>query len=188
MSIGKSLRFEVFARDGFTCQYCGRRPPEVVLELDHVHPASKGGSDDITNLIASCYDCNRGKRAKVLSQVAPRPDADLAFLKTQQELAEVRRYLAAKKKLDSLHSDVCDSIRTLWKTAIGNTLPTDTVLIPWIKKYGAEEVEASVYIAARKWGYGKYQAPDDYIYRKAVPWTGAILRNRLAKQREEMSA
>ena len=34
MAIGKTLRFEVFARDQFTCQYCGQRPPDVVLEYD----------------------------------------------------------------------------------------------------------------------------------------------------------
>ena len=51
MSVSKSVRFEIFARDAFTCQYCGRRPPEVVLELDHIHPRAKGGSDDLTNLI-----------------------------------------------------------------------------------------------------------------------------------------
>ena len=87
MSISKSVRFEIFARDGFTCQYCGRRPPEVVLEVDHIHPQSKGGTDDVINLTTSCYDCNRGKRAKVLGAIAPRPDADMAFLKVQQENA-----------------------------------------------------------------------------------------------------
>jgi 5-methylcytosine-specific restriction endonuclease McrA len=59
MAVSKSIRFEIFARDTFTCQYCGRRPPDVVLELDHIHPVSKGGSDEVINLITSCYDCNR---------------------------------------------------------------------------------------------------------------------------------
>lgn len=54
-------RFEVFKRDGFICQYCGRRPPEVILEADHIVPKSKGGTDIIENLITACYECNRGK-------------------------------------------------------------------------------------------------------------------------------
>lgn len=58
----KTKRFEVFKRDKFTCQYCGRRPPDVVLECDHIHPEAKGGDDEYSNLITACFDCNRGKR------------------------------------------------------------------------------------------------------------------------------
>lgn len=68
-SIGKTVRFEVFKRDSFTCQYCGNTPPAVVLELDHVIPVSGGGSDDIDNLLTACFDCNRGKGARQLGQV-----------------------------------------------------------------------------------------------------------------------
>lgn len=65
--IPKSLRFEVFKRDKFTCQYCGLSAPEVILEVDHIKPVSKGGTNDILNLVTSCRDCNRGKTNKVLS-------------------------------------------------------------------------------------------------------------------------
>jgi CRISPR/Cas system Type II protein with McrA/HNH and RuvC-like nuclease domain len=65
-SITKKLRFEVFKRDLFKCQYCGNHPPEIVLEIDHIKPVSKGGTNDIENLITSCFDCNRGKSDKEL--------------------------------------------------------------------------------------------------------------------------
>lgn len=65
--ISKKLRFEIFKRDSFTCQYCGRMAPEVILEVDHVLPVSKGGKNDMLNLVSSCYDCNRGKRDVKLS-------------------------------------------------------------------------------------------------------------------------
>ena len=61
MAISKKIRFEVFKRDGFICQYCGKHPPEVTLEIDHIQPKSKNGRDDINNLITACFDCNRGK-------------------------------------------------------------------------------------------------------------------------------
>ena len=35
--IGKKMRFEVFKRDKFTCQYCGRKAPDVILEVDHIN-------------------------------------------------------------------------------------------------------------------------------------------------------
>ncbi len=40
------VRFEVLARDKFTCQYCGRKAPDVVLEIDHFYPRSKGGASE----------------------------------------------------------------------------------------------------------------------------------------------
>ena len=49
MAIGKKTRFEVFKRDKFTCQYCGQSAPDVLLEVDHIKPRSKGGPDDIVN-------------------------------------------------------------------------------------------------------------------------------------------
>lgn len=50
-AVSKRTRFEVFKRDKFTCQYCGRTPPRVVLECDHVDPVAAGGSSDPANLI-----------------------------------------------------------------------------------------------------------------------------------------
>lgn len=60
-TLSKKIRFEVFKRDKFTCQYCGRMAPDVVLEVDHIKPVAEGGNDGILNLITSCRDCNRGK-------------------------------------------------------------------------------------------------------------------------------
>lgn len=59
--IPPKLRFEVFRRDKFVCQYCGACGPNVILEVDHVIPVSRGGTDDIDNLKTACFDCNRGK-------------------------------------------------------------------------------------------------------------------------------
>lgn len=68
-SIGNSTRFKVFNRDSFTCQYCGATPPSVVLEIDHIHPVSKGGKNHMDNLITACFSCNRGKAAGLLSDI-----------------------------------------------------------------------------------------------------------------------
>lgn len=45
-SISKKLRFEVFKRDSFTCQYCGKMAPDVVLEVDHINPVASGGENN----------------------------------------------------------------------------------------------------------------------------------------------
>ncbi|HLH64320.1 MAG TPA: HNH endonuclease, partial [Solirubrobacteraceae bacterium] len=54
----KITRRAVFARDDWTCQYCGARSN---LTVDHVVPRSKGGESTWENIVASCAPCNRRK-------------------------------------------------------------------------------------------------------------------------------
>ncbi len=54
-------RFNIFARDGNTCQYCGRRFSRTDLNLDHVVPRSRGGLSTWENIVCSCHTCNRRK-------------------------------------------------------------------------------------------------------------------------------
>lgn len=67
--LSKKVRFEVFKRDSFTCQYCGAVPPSVILEVDHVIPVASDGDNEIDNLVTSCFDCNRGKGARSLNSI-----------------------------------------------------------------------------------------------------------------------
>lgn len=73
MSIGLAKRFAVFQRDAFQCRYCARRPPEVRLHADHVHPRAKGGTNHISNLVTACHECNMGKKAELLTAELPPP-------------------------------------------------------------------------------------------------------------------
>lgn len=57
------LRFQILRRDGYTCQYCGKTGKDSELEIDHVIPVSRGGTNDEGNLQVACRDCNRGKMA-----------------------------------------------------------------------------------------------------------------------------
>lgn len=61
-------RWEIFNRDNFTCQYCGRNVMEdkVKLEVDHVKPRIDNGLDNKDNLITACQQCNHEKGTKPL--------------------------------------------------------------------------------------------------------------------------
>ncbi len=87
--LGKKIRFEVFKRDKFTCQYCGRKAPDVILEVDHIKPIAEGGKNDILNLITSCRDCNRGK-GKISLSVSEEVEKQRNQL---EELAEKREQM-----------------------------------------------------------------------------------------------
>lgn len=62
--ISGTIRYEVLKRAKFRCELCGISAEEKALEVDHIIPRNKGGSDDISNLQALCYSCNSMKRDK----------------------------------------------------------------------------------------------------------------------------
>src|SRR5919206_339280 len=66
----KITRRAVFARDSWTCQYCGSR---ANLTVDHVVPRSKGGLSSWENIVASCAPCNRRKGDRLPHQINMHP-------------------------------------------------------------------------------------------------------------------
>ena len=64
-TIPSGIRYKVLKRDRHTCRGCGARAPDVELEVDHIIPISKGGTDELSNLKTLCKDCNIGKWNKV---------------------------------------------------------------------------------------------------------------------------
>jgi CRISPR/Cas system Type II protein with McrA/HNH and RuvC-like nuclease domain len=93
----KKLRFEVFKRDGFRCCYCGSstEEPDVILEVDHIEPVSKGGTDVIDNLVTSCQRCNRGKTNVLLSDIPQTLVTKIEEVKKRQEQLKVLREIMA---------------------------------------------------------------------------------------------
>ena len=63
----KLTRREVFRRDNYTCQYCGKH--ETNLTVDHVHPRHMGGEHIWTNVVAACASCNHRKGGRPLHEV-----------------------------------------------------------------------------------------------------------------------
>ena len=62
----KLTRREIFIRDDYTCQYCGRNSHD--LTIDHIVPRSRGGGHSWDNLVSACKSCNHRKGGKSLSQ------------------------------------------------------------------------------------------------------------------------
>ena len=68
-------RFDILARDDFTCRYCGAKPPLKTLEVDHVIPRSLGGKATMDNGVTACGPCNKGKRDKLIQEIERVPVA-----------------------------------------------------------------------------------------------------------------
>lgn len=154
MSVGKKTRFEVFKRDNFTCQYCGKSAPEVVLEVDHIQPVIKGGNDDLMNLVTSCFDCNRGKRDRELS------DSSVLIKRKQQldQLQERREQLEMMVEwqktlvdLDKQEVEVTvDFINSLLQGRRLNECGIEKIKKS-IKRFGLQEVFESARISAAEY-------------------------------------
>jgi 5-methylcytosine-specific restriction endonuclease McrA len=57
----KFSRQNIYARDKYKCQYCGRRFPTEELTYDHIIPKSRGGKTKWKNIVTCCIQCNRKK-------------------------------------------------------------------------------------------------------------------------------
>ncbi|SUI98046.1 HNH endonuclease [Sphingobacterium multivorum] len=154
MGLSKKIRFEVFKRDRFTCQYCGAKAPETVLNVDHIEPVAKGGSDEILNLITSCFDCNNGKRDKRLvdSSVLEKQRQQLELLQERRE--QIEFMLEWKKSLSEFDNDIHKMILDYINGKMSPWLISDSekgTIGQWLKKYEVEQILEGIDIAATKY-------------------------------------
>ena len=153
-SIPKSVRFDVFKRDSFKCQYCGATAPDVLLEIDHIHPVSKGGTNDVTNLITACQPCNSGKSDKTLDE-----NTTVTKARTQLEQLEERReqlelMMSWMEGLRDLKESALDRVAGYWHDlAPGFTMNQNgrNNLQKWFRKFNVEELCHAMDIAAEQY-------------------------------------
>jgi 5-methylcytosine-specific restriction endonuclease McrA len=100
--IRKEKRYAIYARDSFTCCYCGCRfDSSVGLSLDHVVARENGGDNAATNLITACISCNSRKADTLIHEFV---DADHALVILEQinkpiDLSVGKRLVALAKVL-----------------------------------------------------------------------------------------
>lgn len=153
--IGKKLRFEVFKRDGFTCAYCGSTPPNVVLQVDHIHPIAEGGDNTIDNLITSCQPCNIGKGANLLTNI-PTTLKEKALFVAEKE-AQIKAFYEVMQEQENRLEDEMWVIADILETGS----PTNGMDRGWlasIKKFlktlNFYEVQDAAEIARSKYSWG----------------------------------
>lgn len=151
MAPGKRIRFEVFKRDSFQCQYCGRTPPSVILTIDHIIPRADGGPDTTANYITACADCNVGK-GSVRLEVAPQPlKKHLAALRERR--AQVKAYTKFLEQLEAETNTALQAVnetfqhyfphRTLSHRFLRTTVKTFLRHLPPIKVSDAMDLACS---------------------------------------------
>lgn len=96
----KLTKKEIFRRDNYTCQYCGRKTKN--LTVDHVVPRRYGGEYRWENLVSACPTCNRRKGGRTLQEAnmqlirqpyKPKATADYLFGRYAKENEEWRKFI-----------------------------------------------------------------------------------------------
>ena len=111
--ISKRVRFEVLKRDAFTCQYCGRMPPDTVLHIDHIKPVSKGGNNGMLNLVTSCQDCNLGKSDIELSDDSAVKKQQYQLSAMAEKKAQIEMMIEWRESLINAEEMLVDSVEGL---------------------------------------------------------------------------
>lgn len=131
-SLTKKMRMDVFKRDHFKCQYCGNHPPAVILEVDHITPVSKGGDNNVDNLITSCFDCNRGKGAVELS-VIPETVAEKAEVLKEKE-SQLKAFKLLQRSIKTRQTREINKIEEVYCMFFDGYVFTDSFRVS-VKKF-----------------------------------------------------
>lgn len=151
--VTKKIRFEVFKRDGFKCQYCGSSAPDVILHVDHVMPVSKGGDNDMMNLITSCESCNGGKSDRELSDNSVLEKQRQQLQELNQKREQLEMMISWRDGLKSLKDDVVEVVVTKIEECIDPFTINDNgrkAIKRWLRIYKIEEILDAIDIAADK--------------------------------------
>lgn len=173
-TISKKTRFEVFKRDNFTCQYCGRMAPDVILEIDHINSVKNGGDNSIINLITSCFECNRGKGKRKLSEHQELKKQQEMLIELNNKREQLEMLVKWKKELSKLDEEMVDKIEELFKVFSLNDNGRNNIM-KCIKKYGFDETYESAKIS-----YGQYcDENNEETFNKVINYIPRICYNRL---------
>lgn len=144
--IPQRLRFEVFKRDKFTCQYCGRKAPDVILNCDHVRAVAEGGGNDLLNLITSCRECNGGKGAVPLSDAAALDKQRAMLEELEERRQQIEMMIQWRDELQSLSGDTLEMIceRIGEKTGFAPNESGKSDLRRWLARFTLAELLAAV--------------------------------------------
>jgi hypothetical protein len=181
ISLSKKVRFEIFKRDSFTCQYCGKSAPEVILHADHIMPVSKGGDSDITNLITACDSCNQGKSDIQL-------DDNAVMEKRKRQLDELQERREQIEMMYEWHSGLLDIDNDSTEVVcmlFNELVPSHSInengqasIKKLIKKYTLNEVIESLKISASQYLEFIEGEPTQESVNKTYTFIEKICRNR----------
>lgn len=151
MAVPRRLRFEILRRDGHACRYCGAMAPDVKLTVDHVIPTALGGSDEATNLVTACADCNSGKTSTGPESVIVEDVAADALRWSRALQAAAHNLLADRELIDAL----TDRFLDVWNSWTYE----ETVTVPAEPLAPTGDVLVDNWLSLAGWWAGAHSRP-----------------------------
>lgn len=169
--LSASLRWTIFARDAFTCRYCGAQAGQdgVELAVDHVVSVADGGDNRVDNLVTACKRCNGGKSARSLKD-APTSAEVVARIHERastlhQQAAAMSAAIKAKADLEQMAVNLkCDAYDC---ESVSFCHGEQGHIIRLCGVYGADQVAEWYSLAASR------RVPE----RRAIKYVYGIVRN-----------
>lgn len=149
MSVGKRLRFEILKRDNFRCCYCGKTAGATELHVDHVIPRAKGGSDEPSNLVTTCVDCNAGKSDVHLHELDDRVGTPAEEIRNR--LAQAHALLDAQREVEDMRTVLVEELEREWDNVVGVNMPITVkrALKNLVDKNTIEEISKAIEAVSR---------------------------------------
>lgn len=190
MAIGKRKRFKIFHRDNFTCQYCGNKPPEVVLEVDHVVSRKDGGGDEEMNLITACFNCNRGKSATSVDIEKKKNKSfkkELDLLKEKKDQLQAYYDFLTEKEL--IEEEELDIYQECWEKCCEDQYSLSDYGLKKIKKLTQKYTAEMIFEAMKIAWNAKHVEPDQkFRYMAGVLKQLDLKKNNPEKYESNMQA
>lgn len=185
-TVSSKLRFEIFKRDSFKCQYCGESAPNVLLHVDHIKPVREGGTSDISNLITACSTCNIGKGGVPLEEKAAinKRKSQLDEIQSRREQLEMMSEWA--NELQKIKETAVNKLKNYWEKLTPRWSINENginTLRNLYKKYPYAELTQAMDIAANKYLVYQSNKITDESVANAFNKIGGILYVR--KQAKE---
>jgi hypothetical protein len=190
-ALSKKIRFEVFKRDAFTCQYCGRKAPDVLLVIDHIEPVAKGGKNNILNLVTSCRDCNAGKSDRQLDDTTVLDKQRRQLAELQERREQIDMMFQWQKGLIDIGDQMINQLSEYWSELVPGYQLNDNSLKGLKKlqrKFELGEIMAAMKIAADH--YLKYKDDTPTKESVEVAWKkvgGICTMRRIEKEKPELA-
>ena len=114
------LRDYLLKKFNYTCVYCGGSSGDAQLEIDHVIPRSRGGTNALSNLVIACHSCNQKKSNLTLKEFGKLMNKDFSHLKVGQQLRAAAIVQSAKNYVVNQLQDAGFQVERheAWKTAL----------------------------------------------------------------------
>jgi len=150
--------------------------PDVVLEIDHINPVVNGGNNGMMNLITSCFDCNRGKGKRKLTDKEEVKKQQEQLKELNEKREQLKMMMEWRKELEQFNEEQVSLVNDLFETYTDSCLNEigKSNVQKWIENFGLTEVLDCTKISINQY----YNSEDEKTTGKVLDYIPKICNVR----------